>query len=133
MCIKESVNMSDNKVKASVSTSKKVEDMNEKEQQKWLEDHPTREEVVQFVSGYINNEVIPVVLNSVGTQMFQLRCRNDVLLKMLIEAGICTEQKFEMEYKKYMEAQQAEIEKRRQQMANEQSKKIIVPDKKIIH
>lgn len=125
--------MNENRVKASVSTSKKVEDMNDKEQQKWLEDRPTREEVVQFVSGYINNEVIPVVLNSVGTQMFQLRCRNDVLLKMLIEAGICTEKKFEMEYKKYMDAQQAEIEKRRQQMANEQAKKIIVPDKKIIH
>lgn len=125
--------MSDNKVKASVSTSKKVEDMNDKEQEKWLNDRPTREEVVQFVSGYINNEVIPVVLNSVGTQMFQLRCRTDVLLKMLIDAGICTEKKYEVEYKKYVDAQQAEIEKRRQQMANEQAKKIIVPDKKIIH
>lgn len=125
--------MSDNKAKASVSTSKKVEDMNDKEQQKWLADHPTRDEVVQFVSGYINNEVIPVVLNSVGTQMFQLRCRTDVLLKMMIDAGICTEKKYEAEYKKYVDAQQAELEKRRQQMVNEQSKKIIVPDKKIIH
>ena len=125
--------MSDNKAKASVSTSKKVEDMDDKEQQKWLADHPTREEVVQFVSGYINNEVIPVVLNSVGTQMFQLRCRTDVLLKMMIDSGICTEKKYEAEYKKYVDAQQAELEKRRQQMANEQAKKIIVPDKKIIH
>lgn len=121
---------------ASMESSLPLDKQPEAEQQKWLEEHPTRGEVTQFVSGYINNEVIPVILNSVGKELFQLRCRNEVLLKFAIESGACTAEQYEEEYKNYMKQQQEEIRKHQEQVMKEQessASKIIVPDKTIIH
>ena len=116
-----------------MESSTPLEHQPEAEQQKWLMGHPTREEVTQFVSGYINNEVIPIILNSVGKELFQLRCRNEVLLKFAIESGACTAEQYEEEYKNYMKQQQEEIKKHKEQVMKEQESKIIVPDKTIIH
>lgn len=118
--------------KVGVTQSTPVEEMSEQEQQKWLKDHPTRGEVTQFVSAFVNNEVIPVVLNSVGKELFQLRCRCDILLKYMIESGICTADKFEKDYKLYMEEQLKKVDEEREKERKKAESKIIVPDNKII-
>ena len=102
--------------------------------QKWLSEHPTREEVTNFVSGYINNEVVPIILNAVGKDLFQLKCRNEVLLSYLIDNEICTAEEYEERYKNYLKEQMEEAQKRQEEMRKEQEarSKIVVPNKTIL-
>lgn len=118
---------------ANMSSSVPLEHQPEEKQQEWLNGTPTRGEVTQFVSAYINNEVIPIILNSVGKELFQLRCRNEVLLKMLVDSNICTAEEFEENYKKYLAEQTEEVRKRQEKQQSEQGSKIVVPNKTIIH
>jgi hypothetical protein len=116
-----------------LEASKPVEEMSPQEQEKWLAENPTRGEVTQFVNGFVNNEVIPVILNSVGKELFQLRCRCDILLKYAIESGACTAEKFEKDYEAYMKEQMKKLEAEQEKQRRQAESKIIVPDKKIVH
>ena len=118
---------------ANMSSSVPLEQQPEGKQQEWLNGTPTRGEVTQFVSSYINNEVIPVILNSVGKELFQLRCRNEVLLKIVSDANICTVEEFEELYKKHLVEQTEEVRKRQEKQKSEHESKIVVPNKTIIH
>ena len=125
-----------NKKVINMTSSVPLEQQSELVQQEWLKGSPTREEVTNFVSGYVNNEVLPVIMNAVGKDLFQLKCRNEVLLKFLIDKEVCTAEEFEAEYKQYLKEQTEEAMKRQEQLRREQELKasgIIVPDKTIIH
>ena len=125
-----------NKKVINMTSSVPLEQQSELVQQEWLKGSPTREEVTNFVSGYVNNEVLPVIMNAVGKDLFQLKCRNEVLLKVLIDKEVCTAEEFEAEYKQYLKEQTEEAMKRQEQLRREQELKasgIIVPDKTIIH
>lgn len=125
-----------NKKIASMSSSVPLEQQSKAAQEKWLNGTPTRGEVTQFVDGYINNEVLPIIMNAVGRDLFQLKCRNEVLLKYLVDNGICTPEEFEKSYGEYLKQQTEEVKKRQEQLRKEHESKvspIIVPDKTIVH
>ena len=100
--------MNRNSKVVNMSSSVPLEQQPEENQQEWLNGTPTRGEVSQFVSAYISNEVVPMILNSVGKELFQLRCRNEVLLKMIMDENIGTLEEFEEKYKKHL-AEQTDV------------------------
>ena len=104
--------MNRNSKVVNMSSSVPLEQQPEENQQEWLNGTPTRGEVSQFVSAYISNEVVPMILNSVGKELFQLRCRNEVLLKMIMDENIGTLEEFEEKYKKHLAEQTDEIRRR---------------------
>lgn len=116
--------------------SKMPNEMSEMEKQKFMNEPVTRQEVSNFVDGFINNEVVPQILNTVGKELFALRSMNTVLQKFIIDAGICTEDQFVETYEAYMKEQTEKLKKQQEEMARKQrlqSNGIIVPDKTIIH
>ena len=125
--------MNKNQKIINMKTDKRFEDMTPQEQQEFLAQRPTRQEVTDFVGGYISNEVIPIILNSVGKELFQLRCRNEVLLKMLIDSGVTTAEGFEEAYKQHLKQEQEAAAKRQQELQKRMESPIVVPDKTILH
>ena len=125
---------------AGVSSEIPVEQRSQKAQEDWLNGHPTRGEVTQFVDGFVNNEVVPLIMNMVGKDLFQLKCMTDVLMKYVIDSGVCTAEEFEKTYKEYYSQQMKEVQKRQEELRKEQEAKerqrnsgIITPDKTIIY
>lgn len=84
-----------------VSSEVPVQDRTPEEQQKWLQEPATRAEVSQFVQSYIANEFTPVLLKMIATDLFQMKCMNEMMLKYLIDSGTCTVEQFENDYKEY--------------------------------
>ena len=125
--------MNKNQKIINMKTDKMFEDMTPQEQQEFFNQKPTRQEVSDFVGGYISNEVIPIILNSVGKELFQLRCRNEVLLKILIDSGVTTAEGFEELYKQHLKQEQEAAAKRQQELQKRMESPIIVPDKTILH
>ena len=105
-----------------IKQEKLVEEMTPEEQAKWLNEHVTRGEVTQFVSAYLNNEVIPFVFNSVGKELFNLRCRNELLLKFLVESGVFTSEQFEEEYKRYLSEQVKKLKEEQEKVKSDAEK-----------
>lgn len=125
--------MNKNQKIINMKTDKTFEDMTPQEQQEFLSQRPTRQEVSDFVGGYISNEVIPIIFNSVGKELFQLRCRNEVLLKMLIDSGVTTAEGFEEAYKQHLKQEKEAAAKRQQELQKMMESPIVVPDKTILH
>lgn len=124
-------------VKMELPPNQKMPDeMTPEEQEKFFNEYVTRRECTNFVDGYINNQVIPQIMNAVGKELFCLRSMLTVQQSYLINAGICTEDELVKAYEDYMKEQSEIVRKQHEEIARQQrlqASGIIVPDKTIIH
>lgn len=83
-------------------SEKPVDQMSEEELSEWLKGSPTRADVANYVSGFVDNMVTPHILQLVSKELHAIMCRNLVLQSFLISSGACTEQEITQAYESFL-------------------------------
>lgn len=67
-----------------------LENMTEGEYDEYLKGNPTRQEVMNFVNGYMNEQILPYLLNVYADRFNRIAGMISVCQSTMIEAGIIT-------------------------------------------
>lgn len=80
--------------------------MTPEERMKFLNEHPTRQEVANFVSAYLSTEFLPSLLTHINKQDNRNLALISICQSVLISQGIITQDEMEALMRKWEQAQQ---------------------------
>lgn len=81
------------KILESKESNVKVEETSmNKEKAEYLNGNPTREEVMHFVDGYVNNQVLPYMINTYSDKINRLKGMLSMSHAIMINSGLITEE-----------------------------------------
>lgn len=81
-------------------------EMTPEERMKFLNEHPTRQEVANFVSAYLSTEFLPSLLTHINKQDNRNLALISICQSVLISQGIITQDEMEALMRKWEQAQQ---------------------------
>lgn len=81
-------------------------EMTPEERMKFLNEHPTRQEVANFVSAYLSTEFLPGLLTHINQQDNRNLALISICQSVLISQGIITQDEMEALMRKWEQAQQ---------------------------
>lgn len=81
-------------------------EMTPEERMKFLNEHPTRQEVANFVSAYLSTEFLPGLLTHINQQDNRNLALISICQSVLISQGIITQDEMEALMQKWEQAQQ---------------------------
>lgn len=109
--------MSDNKAVEIELEQKMPDEMTPEEQERFMNEPITRREAMNFVDGYMQEHVVPMLQQQISAQYNSAYAMIHVMESLLITSGLCTMEELKKCYEDYIKIQEEKYKQAQQQKA----------------